>query len=36
LAGGEFWVLPDDYMVELPEIEKSSLSAFDVSEKKKL
>ncbi|CAO3587893.1 unnamed protein product [Absidia cylindrospora] len=29
LAGGEFWVLPDDYLVELPEIEKSALSAFD-------
>ncbi|KAI8341382.1 hypothetical protein BC941DRAFT_346977 [Chlamydoabsidia padenii] len=29
LAGGEFWVLPDDYMVELPETEKSTLSAFD-------
>ncbi|ORZ19932.1 hypothetical protein BCR42DRAFT_460004 [Absidia repens] len=29
LAGGEFWVLPDDYMVELPETEKSTLSDFD-------
>ncbi|KAI9305579.1 hypothetical protein BJ944DRAFT_255812 [Cunninghamella echinulata] len=29
LSGGEFWVLPDDYIVVLPETEKSSLSDFD-------
>ncbi|KAI8093470.1 uncharacterized protein BX664DRAFT_364963 [Halteromyces radiatus] len=29
LSGGDFWVLPDDYVVELPETEKNNLSDFD-------
>ncbi|ORX45490.1 hypothetical protein DM01DRAFT_1364592 [Hesseltinella vesiculosa] len=31
LGGNEFWVLPDDYAVELPAMEKSILSDFDAS-----
>ncbi|CAO3644920.1 unnamed protein product [Cunninghamella blakesleeana] len=29
LTGGEFWVLPDDYIVALPETEKATLTDFD-------
>lgn len=31
LAGGEFWVLPDDFVVQLPASEESQLSDFEVS-----
>lgn len=32
LAGGEFWVLPDDFMVRLPESKEYIMPDLDVSE----
>lgn len=30
LAGGEFWVLPDDFIVQMPENKEYVISDFDV------
>lgn len=35
LAGGEFWVLPDDFVVQLPASGESQLSDFEVSIREK-